>query len=126
VQYRGPIAPDEVSNTFARYDLFVFPTQGENFGHVIFEALRAGTPVLLSDRTPWYPDNAGALIVLSLDKVVSWRMAIENAARRTPQEQENLRLVAHEYASRYIAGDISLKANFEMFNSFMVFPKYKE
>jgi hypothetical protein len=53
-------------------------------------------------------------------------MAIENAARRTPQEQENLRLVAHEYASRYIAGDISLKANFEMFNSFMVFPKYKE
>lgn len=123
VQYRGPIAPDEVSNTFARYDLFVFPTQGENFGHVIFEALRAGTPVLLSDRTPWYPDNAGALIVLSLDKVVSWRMTIENAARRTPQEQENLRLAAHEYASRYIAGDISLKANFEMFNSFMVSPK---
>jgi glycosyltransferase involved in cell wall biosynthesis len=120
VRYLGPITPDEVSNTFARYDLFVFPTQGENFGHVIFEALCAGTPVLLSDRTPWFPDNAGALMVFSLDKVVGWRMAIENAARRTPQEQENVRLAAREYASRYIAGDISLKANFEMFNSFMV------
>lgn len=123
VIYRGPIAPDEVSNTFARYDLFVFPTQGENFGHVIFESLRAGTPVLLSDRTPWHPDNAGAVTALSLDKAVSWRMAIEHAAKRTPQEQEILRLAAHDYASRYLVSNVSLKANLEMFNSFIISPE---
>src|SRR5690606_22656373 len=33
--------------------LFLFPTLGENFGHVILEALTAGCPVLISDRTPW-------------------------------------------------------------------------
>lgn len=120
VHYRGPIAHEEVSNTFARYDLFVFPTLGENFGHVIFEALRAGTPVLLSDRTPWHSDNAGAVTALSLDDGVSWGMAIEHAARRTPQEQENLRLAACDYASNYIADDISLKANLEMLKSIMI------
>jgi glycosyltransferase involved in cell wall biosynthesis len=34
-------------------DLFVLPTQGENFGHAIFEALAVGCPVLISDQTPW-------------------------------------------------------------------------
>jgi len=43
VRSHGPIAPEAVSGIFARYDLFAFPTHGENFGHVIFEALRAGT-----------------------------------------------------------------------------------
>ncbi len=123
VKYRGSITPDEVSSTFARYDLFIFPTQGENFGHVIFEALRAGTPVLLSDRTPWHPDDAGAVTALSLDILGSWRMAIEHAAARTPEEQVNLRLAAHDYASHYLAGDISLKANLEMFYSFMIRPE---
>ncbi|PWU00015.1 MAG: hypothetical protein C5B52_09590 [Bacteroidetes bacterium] len=33
--------------------LFVLPTEGENFGHAIFEALAAGRPVLISDQTPW-------------------------------------------------------------------------
>ena len=32
---------------------FLFPTGGENFGHVILEALCAGCPVLVSDQTPW-------------------------------------------------------------------------
>lgn len=33
--------------------LFVLPTEGENFGHAIFEALAVGCPVLISDQTPW-------------------------------------------------------------------------
>ena len=33
--------------------LFVLPTEGENFGHAIFEALAVGCPILISDQTPW-------------------------------------------------------------------------
>jgi len=29
------------------------PSQGENFGHTMVEALAAGLPLLISDRTPW-------------------------------------------------------------------------
>jgi len=53
VGYKGCVRPDDVVPTLSRYDVFVFPTLGENFGHVIFEALTAGCPVLLSDQTPW-------------------------------------------------------------------------
>jgi len=34
--------------------LFALPTEGENFGHAIFEALAVGCPVLISDQTPWH------------------------------------------------------------------------
>tara|TARA_R110002073_G_scaffold25832_3_gene85303 strand:- start:36733 stop:37800 length:1068 start_codon:yes stop_codon:yes gene_type:complete len=51
--YCGEVLPDQVAQTFARYELFLFPTKGENYGHVIAESLASGTPVLLSDQTPW-------------------------------------------------------------------------
>jgi glycosyltransferase involved in cell wall biosynthesis len=36
-----------------KYDLFILPTLNENFGHSIVESLSVGTPVLISDNTPW-------------------------------------------------------------------------
>lgn len=53
VEYKGALAHEEVLGTLARYDAFVFPTLGENFGHVILESLLAGCPVVMSDQTPW-------------------------------------------------------------------------
>lgn len=53
VQYGGVVAADHVGNVFSGFDLFFFPTLGENFGHVVIEAMGAGCPVLLSDQTPW-------------------------------------------------------------------------
>ena len=53
IKYCGAIPSIKVSETFAAYHLFFFPTLGENYGHVIAESLLAGTPVLLSNLTPW-------------------------------------------------------------------------
>ena len=53
VNYLGPISNEEVKSKISANHLFVLPTQGENFGHSIFEALLAGRPVLISDQTPW-------------------------------------------------------------------------
>ncbi|WP_180061049.1 glycosyltransferase family 4 protein [Acinetobacter sp. YH12124] len=53
VNYRGEVSPIFVSQLISQYDLFLFPTLGENFGHVIAESFSAGTPVLISDQTPW-------------------------------------------------------------------------
>lgn len=53
VIYRGEVRPEDAPSIFARYDAFIFPTLGENFGHVIHEALSHGCPVLLADTTPW-------------------------------------------------------------------------
>ncbi len=53
VRYHGAVKPSEVPRVMAEHDLFFMPTLGENYGHVIAEALCAGTPVLISDTTPW-------------------------------------------------------------------------
>jgi len=53
VAYGGNIANSNVIKTISNYDLFFLPTYGENFGHCIIEAMLAGTPVLISNTTPW-------------------------------------------------------------------------
>ena len=52
-RYHGSVDYKNVPVTLGQYDLFLLPTRGENFGHAILDALAAGTPVLISDRTPW-------------------------------------------------------------------------
>ncbi len=53
VHYGGVVENEAAVTTLARYDALLLPTLGENFCHVIVEALNAGTPVITSDRTPW-------------------------------------------------------------------------
>lgn len=53
VSYLGIVKRENVKNILLSYDLFFLPTFRENFGHIIVESLSVGTPVLLSDKTPW-------------------------------------------------------------------------
>lgn len=53
VHYGGSVQHCEVIPTLGRYDLFLFPSGGEAYGHVIAEALISGTQVLISTNTPW-------------------------------------------------------------------------
>lgn len=70
VNYCDAVKPEQVASIFSSYDLFFFPTRGENYGHVIAESLSSGTPVLLSDQTPWLDmasDELGWDLPLDLD-----------------------------------------------------------
>lgn len=115
VTHKGALEPDKVSKTFADYDLFALPTLGENFGHVIFESLQAGTPVLISDRTLWQPDAAGALVTAPLEQPQVWQAALDAAALRDDSEQSRLRAAARACAARYRASDTTLSDNLQMF-----------
>ena len=53
VQWCGDVPHEDVTRRMAHYDAVLLPTLGENFGHVIFEALSSGLPVVISDQTPW-------------------------------------------------------------------------
>lgn len=53
VHYRGEVAHEKLHSLLPSYDVMLLPTLGENFGHSIIEALSAGLPVIISDRTPW-------------------------------------------------------------------------
>ena len=66
----------EKQKIFNESDLFILPTKSENFGYVILESLRAGLPVLTTNKTPWnniLESNAGWIIndtILSLEKAL--------------------------------------------------------
>ena len=57
VEYKGLVSHDQVHEVFSQYDAFLFPTLSENYGHVIAESLMVGTPVIISDQTPWTDVN---------------------------------------------------------------------
>lgn len=107
-RYRGALAPEAVIPTLATYDALLLPTLGENFGHVIHEALLAGCPVILSDQTPWSGlAEARAGFTLPLDRPEEFRSAIERFAAMDPREHQEWCDNARAYGARY-ASDTGL------------------
>lgn len=67
-EYKGEVDSEAVPNVLSQYDVFLFPTHGENFGHVISEALLSGVIPVISDTTPWLDfDEKNAGFVISAD-----------------------------------------------------------
>ncbi len=53
VDWHGEVRRDRLPEIMADHDVLFLPSEGENFGHAIAEALQHGLPVLISDQTPW-------------------------------------------------------------------------
>ena len=53
VSFCGEVAQNSVFAVLQNHHMFILPTKDENYGHAIVEALLAGCPVIISDRTPW-------------------------------------------------------------------------
>ena len=98
-RHAGLLSQNEVFAAMARYDLLLLPTLGENFGHAILEALAAGTPVLISDRTPWRAlQDKQAGWDLPLDEPGAFIDAIEEASRWSPERRDQMRAGARALA----------------------------
>lgn len=117
VNYKGPLAPEAVSPVFAAYDVFAFPTLGENFGHVVFESLRAGTPVLLSDRTPWKATGDDVVVTVPLEDVDGWRRELCRAAYRDVRQKAQLRTLTRAFAEHYATSSGTFVRNLDMFRA---------
>jgi glycosyltransferase involved in cell wall biosynthesis len=101
ISYLGMVKHERVSEIIGGYDLFFLPTLGENFGHVIFEAMQVGTPVLLSDTTPWRNlENLGIGWDLPLADVAAFVAAIEDTAALTSAARCRLRDRVLSYARK--------------------------
>ena len=53
VLWHDHIGEDRVRGVIEQAHAVFMPSVGENFGHTMLEALVAGRPLLISDRTPW-------------------------------------------------------------------------
>ena len=116
VNYKGSLESNKVSETISQYDLLFLPTQGENFGHVILQAMSVGTPVIISNKTMWndlQSKKAGWDIPLSESrKFVS---VIENCAAMSQAEYDAVSKGAFEFGRVYMGNKESIELNRQLF-----------
>jgi glycosyltransferase involved in cell wall biosynthesis len=117
VTYQGEVKHEQVPQTFAEHDVFIFPTRGENFGHVVYESLAAGTAVIVSNQTPWQTDPHGAVEVVALEQPDVWTSAINQWASFNDQAYTARRIAALSYAIRYVETSKAVEQNRSLFLS---------
>jgi glycosyltransferase involved in cell wall biosynthesis len=116
VNYLGSVNPTEVVNIFSCYDLFLLPTAGENYGHVIAESLTAGTPVLISTETPWRNLQADGLgWDIDLAQMDSFVEIIEMAALLSDDERLRKRALIKSKIMERLLDPSVLEANRQLF-----------
>lgn len=116
VTIKGSLPPSEVLSTLTQSDILLLPSLGENFAHVVLEALGAGCPVALSDRTPWrdlQPLGIGADIALEEeDKFVVFLQGLIDLDETSFHEKK---LAAQQYARQFVANNALAENYIAMF-----------
>ena len=103
VNYKGAVEPIKVHEIFAGYHCYVLPTMGENFGHSIYEALAAGLPVMVSNKTPWQNlEEKRAGWVFDLNEKNDFLRVFEEIMNSSPEELEKRGEKAKWLAKHYL------------------------
>jgi glycosyltransferase involved in cell wall biosynthesis len=99
VSFKGAIHSAEVTNTLRKYDLMLLPSRGENFSHVVAEALSVSLPVMCADVTPWSSFvAAGGGVLLADNAVLTWTKSVEEYAGMSAAYKMSMRRTAgHQY-----------------------------
>lgn len=95
VELLGSYLPESSKSIFSYSSAFLFPTLGENFGHVIAEALAVGCPVIVTPKTPWTDliDKAGGYIIRSEVEAAKYLVTLANM---TPADRLSQRKGVHQ------------------------------
>lgn len=118
VRLIGPINPKDRFRYFTSYDLLLFPTHGENYGHVIAESISVGTRVLISQFTPWRnlaDDGVGwDLDNSNLDAYVG---IIEKLAYQSVKLREAMRLKVRKAAKKRLFDSDAFRQNYKLYSN---------
>lgn len=111
VDIRGAMQHSKLLERLAASHFFVLPTLSENFGYVFIEALAAGCPLLISDRTIWSEvESAGAGWMVPLESPDVWLRKIKTCIAMEQDEFDEMSIAAREYAVNWLADPAVEKA----------------
>lgn len=100
MRFCGVIKPKKLPEVFSHALVYIQPSESENFGHSLAEALSAGLPVITSHNTPWQEltahkaginaerntaDLAGAInffTALGTEEYAAWQQGAANYLRQ--------------------------------------------
>lgn len=115
-EYGGTLRPGQVADALASHHVLLLPTLGENFGHVILEALVAGVPVLTSDRTPWGGlEAAGAGWTVPLEAPERFTRLLQAYAGADMEEHARRSAAARAFGEAAARDEKVLEANRALF-----------
>lgn len=116
VQFLGSSSHDDTCAILAESDALILPTQGENFGHAIFEAFALGVPTIISDQTCWrnlQNHRAGWDLPLHIPNLFT--DAINQVVQMDHIEHERWRVGALTFAHEFFKSNDLLSAYIRMF-----------
>jgi glycosyltransferase involved in cell wall biosynthesis len=112
VVFTGPLFGEEKLRAYRAASLFVLPTNSDNFGMTVAEALAAGTPAIVTKGAPWgelEKRGAGWWIDIGVDPLVA---CLEQALATTPEHLAEMGRAGRdwmlqEYSWEPIGGQLS-------------------
>lgn len=116
--YHGECRHELVGDALARAEVFVLPTLGENYGHVIYEALSAGCPVVLSDKTPWRNlAHAGVGFDFPVENIDDFVRALQTLVDMNANEYEGYAERCRNFAVRHACSEAEIEASRRLLNN---------
>jgi glycosyltransferase involved in cell wall biosynthesis len=120
VRHCGVLPANQMEKVLSAYHLFFLPTHGENFGHAIVEALGAGVPVLISDRTPWTNlENSRAGFAMTLSDHQPFVQVLQQFVEMSDLEHRQMRASARQFALRWATLSNAVESNRELFQELL-------
>jgi glycosyltransferase involved in cell wall biosynthesis len=105
----GPLKYEEVLERLIASHFFVLPTLNENFGYVFVEAMAAGCPLVISDRTIWMGlESKGIGWDLSLDDAAAWMNSLNRCISMDGLRYSAMSAAARDFAVNWL-NDPSVK-----------------
>lgn len=99
VSFTGPLYGRDKLSAFSDADLFVLPSQSENFGNAVAEAVAASVPVVVSDRcgiAPIVSDRVGLVVSPDQAAVTNAVDCILSDDKQHSEYQSNCAMLARE------------------------------
>ena len=117
VEWHDHIGEERVRGVIEQAHAVLMPSVGENFGHTMLEALVAGRPLLISDRTPWKDLEAKrAGWDLPLEEPERFRGVIEELVAMDQPAYDAWVRGAAALGQRYLADPSSVERSLALFS----------
>lgn len=103
VTYMGTLPHNEVADVLSKHDVFLLPTETENFGHSIVEAMLAKCIPIISNNTPWVNlQEYGCGWALSLDNKETFSNALDSVAAESEEEFSKRQVAIKDYLDSHL------------------------
>jgi glycosyltransferase involved in cell wall biosynthesis len=116
VNYKQALPHEKLDATLKNYHALFLPSTGENFGHIILEAMMNSCVPIISDKTPWENlENKQIGFDIPLNNKNSFAEAIDTIANMNQIEYNSISKNANEYALKMLNDEDVIKDYYKLF-----------